>query len=159
MDAASIGELAATHGIALHELSPQQASLEDAFFELTEGAVDYHAGASTLRERGGTTATPTADTSNEPDDAPRSAGRARPSLLLAVMRSEWTKLRSVRSTMWSLLATIAITVGFGSLFCAAFSARYDRLDPEERLTVDPTAAQSARAVPRRRSRSACSACS
>jgi ABC-2 type transport system ATP-binding protein len=42
--AASIGDLAAEHGIALHELTPQQASLEDAFFELTEAAVEYHAG-------------------------------------------------------------------------------------------------------------------
>ena len=47
VDAAAIGDLAAAHGIALHELAPQQASLEDAFFELTEGAVDYHAGAKT----------------------------------------------------------------------------------------------------------------
>ena len=42
--AASIGDLAAEHGIALHELTPQQASLEEAFFELTEAAVEYHAG-------------------------------------------------------------------------------------------------------------------
>ena len=42
--AAPIGELAAEHGIALHELTPQQASLEEAFFELTDAAVQYHAG-------------------------------------------------------------------------------------------------------------------
>ena len=47
MDAAAIGELAAAHGIALHELSSQQATLEDAFFELTEGAVEYHASTTT----------------------------------------------------------------------------------------------------------------
>jgi ABC-2 type transport system ATP-binding protein len=44
MAAAAIGDLAAEHGIALHELTPLQASLEEAFFELTESAVDYHAG-------------------------------------------------------------------------------------------------------------------
>ena len=44
MAAAPIGDLAAEHGIALHELTPQQASLEEAFFELTDSAVDYHAG-------------------------------------------------------------------------------------------------------------------
>jgi ABC-2 type transport system ATP-binding protein len=41
VDAARIGDLAAAHGITLHELSPQHASLEEAFFELTEDSVDY----------------------------------------------------------------------------------------------------------------------
>jgi ABC-2 type transport system ATP-binding protein len=45
MAAAPIGDLAAEHGIALHELTPQQASLEEAFFELTDAAVEFHAGA------------------------------------------------------------------------------------------------------------------
>ncbi|MCF6524929.1 ABC transporter ATP-binding protein [Streptomyces sp. JJ36] len=38
-----LGELAAEHRIVLHELSPQQASLEEAFMRLTAGAVEYHA--------------------------------------------------------------------------------------------------------------------
>ncbi|MDX3643767.1 ATP-binding cassette domain-containing protein [Streptomyces sp. MB09-02B] len=38
-----IGELAATHGVVLHELSPQQASLEEAFMRLTAESVEYHA--------------------------------------------------------------------------------------------------------------------
>jgi ABC-2 type transport system ATP-binding protein len=42
LDAPTIGELAASHGIALHELAPQQASLEEAFFELTNDSVEYH---------------------------------------------------------------------------------------------------------------------
>ena len=41
LDADAIGELAAAHGIAIHELSPQHASLEDAFIELTHGSVEY----------------------------------------------------------------------------------------------------------------------
>jgi ABC-2 type transport system ATP-binding protein len=45
LDAARIGDLAAHHGITLHELSPQRASLEEAFFELTEDSVQYHAAA------------------------------------------------------------------------------------------------------------------
>jgi ABC-2 type transport system ATP-binding protein len=44
MAAADVGDLAARQGIALHELTPQQTSLEEAFFELTDAAVDYHAG-------------------------------------------------------------------------------------------------------------------
>ncbi|MGX5187212.1 ATP-binding cassette domain-containing protein [Streptomyces avermitilis] len=38
-----IGELAAGHQIVLHELSPQQASLEEAFMRLTAESVEYHA--------------------------------------------------------------------------------------------------------------------
>jgi len=38
-----IGDLAAQHQIVLHELSPQQASLEDAFMQLTAESVEYHA--------------------------------------------------------------------------------------------------------------------
>jgi ABC-2 type transport system ATP-binding protein len=37
-----IGDAAHREGIAVHELSPQQASLEDVFMELTSDAVDYH---------------------------------------------------------------------------------------------------------------------
>jgi ABC-2 type transport system ATP-binding protein len=44
MAAAQIGELAATSAIRLHELSPQQASLEAAFMELTHDSVSFRAG-------------------------------------------------------------------------------------------------------------------
>jgi ABC-2 type transport system ATP-binding protein len=40
-DAARIGDIAAPNGIRLHELSYQRASLEAAFFELTEDSVEY----------------------------------------------------------------------------------------------------------------------
>ncbi|MEU3459664.1 ABC transporter ATP-binding protein [Streptomyces sp. NPDC006733] len=43
-DPARIGELAAKHQLTLHELSPQRASLEDAFMQLTAESVEYHAG-------------------------------------------------------------------------------------------------------------------
>ncbi|MFF9895126.1 ABC transporter ATP-binding protein [Streptomyces longispororuber] len=38
-----LGELAAHHQLVLHELSPQQASLEEAFMRLTAESVEYHA--------------------------------------------------------------------------------------------------------------------
>jgi ABC-2 type transport system ATP-binding protein len=41
----AIGEAAARHGVVLHELTPQQASLEDAFMALTGDSVEYHASA------------------------------------------------------------------------------------------------------------------
>ncbi|MEV0691516.1 ABC transporter ATP-binding protein [Streptomyces sp. NPDC050388] len=41
--AEQVGELAAAHQLVLHELSPQQASLEEAFMRLTAESVEYHA--------------------------------------------------------------------------------------------------------------------
>ncbi|QIP72725.1 ABC transporter ATP-binding protein [Streptomyces sp. VN1] len=41
--AQAVGELAARHQIVLHELSPQRASLEEAFMQLTAESVEYHA--------------------------------------------------------------------------------------------------------------------
>jgi ABC-2 type transport system permease protein len=34
------------------------------------------------------------------------------------LRSEFTKIRSVRSTYWALLALVVVTIGFGALACA-----------------------------------------
>jgi ABC-2 type transport system ATP-binding protein len=39
-----IGEIASREGIVLHELTPRQASLEDAYMALTGESVEYHAG-------------------------------------------------------------------------------------------------------------------
>ncbi len=55
-----------------------------------------------------------------------------------IATSELTKLRSVRSTWWTLASTVAMTVGFGALFSFAFVARFDHLDPGEKLMFDPT---------------------
>ncbi|MYZ13616.1 AAA family ATPase, partial [Streptomyces sp. SID337] len=41
--AEELGELAASRQLILHELSPQQASLEEAFMQLTAESVEYHA--------------------------------------------------------------------------------------------------------------------
>ncbi|GLV95924.1 MULTISPECIES: ABC transporter ATP-binding protein [Streptomyces] len=40
--AEQLGELAAQHQIVLHELSPQRASLEEAFMRMTADSVEYH---------------------------------------------------------------------------------------------------------------------
>jgi ABC-2 type transport system ATP-binding protein len=44
LPAMDIGEMAADAGIALHELSPQSASLEEAFMELTHDSLEYEGG-------------------------------------------------------------------------------------------------------------------
>ena len=43
LEAAAIGQAAADTAAVLHELTPQRASLEEAFMELTRDSVEYHA--------------------------------------------------------------------------------------------------------------------
>ena len=44
LTAEQVGEAAAASGVVLHELTPQQASLEEAFMELTREEVEFKAG-------------------------------------------------------------------------------------------------------------------
>ncbi|MGX5694702.1 ABC transporter ATP-binding protein [Agromyces soli] len=41
VEASAIGDLAAANGLAIHELTPLSASLEEAYLALTDGAVEY----------------------------------------------------------------------------------------------------------------------
>jgi ABC-2 type transport system permease protein len=50
-----------------------------------------------------------------------------------VARSEWTKLRSLRSTRWALLVTLVLTIGIGLLACTVFEARWPHLNLEDKL--------------------------
>jgi len=50
-----------------------------------------------------------------------------------VLVSEWTKLRSLRSTVWSLLAAVVFTIGLPALFASIISSRWGQLSPRERL--------------------------
>ena len=45
---------------------------------------------------------------------------------LGVIRSEWIKLRTLRSTWWSFLATVVIVVGLGVLFSALRAHRFNQ---------------------------------
>jgi ABC-2 type transport system permease protein len=58
--------------------------------------------------------------------------------LARVARSEWTKLRSVPSTAWSLLAAVTLIVGFGALYCVLRVTRPPS-DPAAVAAFDPTA--------------------
>ena len=59
-------------------------------------------------------------------------------VLVANVRAEWTKLRSVRSTVWTLLAAVGLAVGFGALVGVSQMSNWDNLKPNERLLFDPT---------------------
>ncbi|MGW0747919.1 ABC transporter permease subunit [Streptomyces sp. NPDC002587] len=56
----------------------------------------------------------------------------------AVLKSEWTKIRTVASTSWSLAVSLLATVGFSAGFCALVNASFDNMGTVERATFDPT---------------------
>lgn len=70
---------------------------------------------------------------------PRPAHLDRPVRLTQarVALSEWTKLRSLRSTRWALLVTLLFTVGIGILACTVFAARWPHLSPSDRQHFKP----------------------
>ncbi|HWG23816.1 hypothetical protein [Actinospica sp.] len=49
-----------------------------------------------------------------------------------LMLSEWTKLKTLRSTWWSLAAMIVLSLGFTITACAVYSSKFTRLDPATR---------------------------
>jgi ABC-2 type transport system permease protein len=56
----------------------------------------------------------------------------------SVIRSELTKMRSVRSTTWTLLLTIVLTIAIGAIATAAQSGHWSHVSAADRLTFDPT---------------------
>lgn len=65
------------------------------------------------------------------------------SLFRDVLRSEWTKLRSVRSTYWTVLTAIALGVGLGCAISAGNASAYKDMSIQDKLTFDPTALSTA----------------
>jgi len=56
---------------------------------------------------------------------------------LRVFNSEWTKLRSVRSTRWSFLTAVGFTIGIGALACAVVSHHWPHISPSDRRDFNP----------------------
>ncbi|MFR9676836.1 ABC transporter permease [Streptomyces sp. TR06-5] len=54
-----------------------------------------------------------------------------------VLRSEWTKIASVRSTFWTLTTAAVVTIGLGALISSLTASSFNDLPPQERLTFDP----------------------
>jgi ABC-type transport system involved in multi-copper enzyme maturation permease subunit len=55
-----------------------------------------------------------------------------------LLRSEWTKLRTVRSTMWTLGVTVVVGIGISALATAETRAHWATMSPGNRLSFDPT---------------------
>ncbi len=55
-----------------------------------------------------------------------------------VLGSEWTKLMSVRSTVWTLLVTAVLGVGLGAIVTSGQAARYSSRSIASQAAFDPT---------------------
>jgi ABC-2 type transport system permease protein len=60
-----------------------------------------------------------------------------------VLRSEWTKLRSVRSTFWALTVTVVLGIGLGAVISAATAHSYAKFSVSQKLSWDPTGVSGA----------------
>ena len=59
-----------------------------------------------------------------------------------LMRAEWTKIRSVQSTVWSLVAFVIVAIGFSTLISAVISHNWNQSANQQnhaKLISDPTA--------------------
>jgi ABC-type transport system involved in multi-copper enzyme maturation permease subunit len=67
---------------------------------------------------------------------PAPSGRAG---LVGTLRSEFTKIRSVRSTYWTLLVLLVISVGIGAAISGGVAAHWSQTSAGDRATFDATA--------------------
>ncbi|MFJ8579822.1 ABC transporter permease [Micromonospora sp. NPDC093277] len=57
--------------------------------------------------------------------------------MTALLSAEWTKIRSVRSTIWCLSLAVALSVGLGYLFGRNFRTGFAHLPPNQQDRFDP----------------------
>ncbi|MEU3946590.1 ABC transporter permease [Streptomyces sp. NPDC029526] len=55
-----------------------------------------------------------------------------------VVRSEWTKIRSVASTVWTLSLAVVVTIALGMLISALTKSQFDNLSERDQIAFDPT---------------------
>ncbi|MER8101683.1 ABC transporter permease subunit [Kitasatospora sp. NPDC094016] len=56
----------------------------------------------------------------------------------AILRSEWTKIRSVRSTIWTLALTFVVTVGIGALLSLLTNNNFGEFRRGDQVVFDAT---------------------
>ncbi len=135
-----VAELAFANGVRVHHLAATKVSLEQAFMELTAESVDYHAelpGQPGARSAWNGGMTMTAVTTQEARPG-ASAVRRRRAGLSGTLRSELTKIISVRSTYWSLALMVLASVAWSIAFCAGTAAHWPHMSAQSRAGFDPT---------------------
>jgi ABC-type transport system involved in multi-copper enzyme maturation permease subunit len=57
--------------------------------------------------------------------------------MTALISAEWIKIRSVRSTIWTLVLTVALSVGLAYLVGISFRTNFAHLPPDQQERFDP----------------------
>ncbi|MFF7634701.1 ABC transporter ATP-binding protein [Kitasatospora sp. NPDC008050] len=150
LDGARIGKLAAALGLELHELATRRRSLEEAFMELTAGTgqpepAPLAAGRPPVPAR----------VERQPAPVPRSGWRSRRLGRLSpfdrgrpftehrpgfgdLLRSEWVKLHTTRSSRYLALGSVVAGAGLAVLTSNSAGEQYGALSATDRLAFDPT---------------------
>ena len=68
-----------------------------------------------------------------PAAAPQTLRVTQPRVLL----SEWTKFRSLRSTVYTLLVSVVLSIGIGALFSAVSANQYHTFSPADQASFNP----------------------
>ena len=71
---------------------------------------------------------------------PPASGRAG---FRGTLNSEFTKIRSVRSTWWTLIVLLAVSVGIGAAITGGTAANWSHMSPSDQASFDPTQASVA----------------
>jgi hypothetical protein len=82
----------------------------------------------------------TATEQTAPEPAGQTGQTAAPyrSTFRTVLRSEWSKIRTLRSAGYTLIAAVVLGVGFGCMITFANARAYDGLSAADRAAWDPT---------------------
>ncbi|MCU1496869.1 MAG: putative transporter transrane protein [Acidimicrobiales bacterium] len=68
----------------------------------------------------------------------RTVAPVRPTTILDTFKAEWTKLRTLRSTWYTVGGSVLISVALASLICVATVAQWDKMSASQRADFDPT---------------------
>ena len=84
-----------------------------------------------------TTTAATVETATSPAAGVRRTVHSHPVTARRVLLSEWVKLRSLRSTAWTLLAAVVVMIGLGWLAGWGSNTNWSDLSPQEQATFSP----------------------
>ena len=76
---------------------------------------------------------------NETADFTRPAPALRTEAIGWILKSEWTKLRTMPSTWRTAAAAVAVSVGLGTVLCFSQANEWATMTAQQRRTFDPTA--------------------
>jgi ABC-2 type transport system permease protein len=79
----------------------------------------------------------TTSLTSAPTTAPATGPQALRVTQARVVLSEWTKFRSLRSTVWTMLAAVVLSIGIGALFSAVSASQYHTFSPADRASFNP----------------------